>query len=551
MPMCYPCVSKFDSCYAYKPHKLKMTNNNSEVPKIIRRVSLKPQIVSGMDKPPKSIPLGDQSKAVLRQQLMVVLINMGLLVGGMSLALPAVTLNQLTDPNGELRFDKSQASWFASASSIACPIGSFLSAVMIDRLGRKMTISITNVIAIISWALMGFQISQDRELIFIQLIISRFISGIATGMGVSPAGVYGAEVCLPRLRARLTMVISMAVAAGVLFIYTVGYFIRSDWRLIGIILFGYQVVCFLLLFLVKETPGWLLFKGRSEEAESSLSYFRGLDEGQIHEEVETEFEIHKKTIQLKAGEKKESLLKSLRLPEVRKPFILSIVFFTMQQFSGTFVVIVYAVQILNKAGVLLDPFLCAVYLGIVRFFVATFVMTWELEKWGRKTVGIFSASCMACCMLLLAGSSWFTWLQEPLLPAAVMIIFVFASAGLWALPFLILPEIFPQKVRGTACGMSVGIAYTMSFCAIKSYYWMVDLMGNGNVFAFYCTMAILTALFILFCIPETKGKTFLEIEERFRIGKKGIREKEMDVEMKEVFIQKNVENGQTKVEEDN
>ncbi|XP_055921268.1 facilitated trehalose transporter Tret1-like [Eupeodes corollae] len=528
-----------------------MTNSNNNFDSLRNNGSLKPTIVSGMDKTDEvnSVPLGEQSKAIFRQQLMVFLINIGLLVGGISLALPAVTLDQLTDPKEEFHLDKSQSSWFASASSIACPVGSFLSAVMIDRLGRKKTIAVTNVIAIIGWALMGFQLSGDPSLIFMQLIASRFISGIATGMGVSPAGVYGAEVCLPKIRGRLTMVISMAVAAGVLFIYSIGYFIRDDWRLIGMILFGYQIACFIILSFVKETPGWLLSKGRVEEAKASLKYFRGIETEQVHEEVETEFEVLLKTIQLKAGEKKASLLKSLRLPEVRKPFIVAVVFFTLQQFSGTFVVIVYAVQILNKSGIVIDSFLCAVCIGIARFFVATFVMTWELEKWNRKQVGIFSSSCMACCMLLLAGSNWFTWLHIPLLPALVMITFVFAAAGLWALPFLILPEIFPQKVRGTCCGLTIGIAYSMSFCAIKSFYFMVDFMGDGNVFAFYGIMGTVTSLFILFFIPETKGNTFMEIEEYFRTGRKGKKEQEIEVEMKEVFIEKKSENVETKLSE--
>ena len=70
---------------------------------------------------------------------------------------------------------------------------------------------------------------DNPSLVFLQLMISRMFSGLATGMGGSPASVYGAEVCLPKLRARLTMIASMAIAAGVLFAYVVGYFIRVSW----------------------------------------------------------------------------------------------------------------------------------------------------------------------------------------------------------------------------------------------------------------------------------------------------------------------------------
>ncbi|XP_055839748.1 solute carrier family 2, facilitated glucose transporter member 8-like [Episyrphus balteatus] len=510
--------------------------HNSEELHSLRHDEIKPEIVIGNGKSKQSIPLGDQRKAVLRQELMVFLINLGILVGGMSLALPAVTLDQLTNPAEPIHLDKSQSSWFASASSIACPVGSFSGVFLVDKIGRKKSILLVNLFAIIAWILMSTAFYDNPSLVFLQLMISRMFSGLATGMGGSPASVYGAEVCLPKLRARLTMVASMAIAAGVLFAYVVGYFIRNDWRLIGMVYLVYQIICLILLIPVKETPSWLLSKGRVKEAKASLSYFRGLDDGETHDEVEAEFALLRKTIPLKSkGIKKVSIWKSIRLPEVHKPLLLGVIFFAFQQFSGTFVVVVYAVQIITKAGVEADPFLCAIYVGIARFVVASVVMTWQLEKWGRRPVSIFSAATTSICLFLLAGPTWFPWLQIPTLSAAVIVGFVVSSAGLWTIPFLILPEIFPQKVRGSFCGISIGCAYLLSFSSIKIFPSLMDWMGgNGNVFAFYGTMALLSIFFVYWFIPETKGKTFLEIEDYFRRRKSTIHEN--DVEAKECCV---------------
>lgn len=72
-----------------------------------------PQIVAGLNRPPlERKPLGEQSLAVRRQGLMVILGNIGLLTGGMGLGLPTVTLKQLTDPSEAVHLTQSQASWF-------------------------------------------------------------------------------------------------------------------------------------------------------------------------------------------------------------------------------------------------------------------------------------------------------------------------------------------------------------------------------------------------------------------------------------------------------
>lgn len=507
--------------------------------KALRTDTVQPKKVSEKKTPiDDSNLLGNQPTAIRRQQMMVGLMNLGMFLAGMSLSLPAVTLNQLTDPKEEFHLDKSQASWYASASSIACPLGCFTSIFIVDRFGRKMGMVCVNSVGTISWALMATAFFGDSNFMYVQLIISRVVSGIATGMGGSPGSVYGAEVCLPKYRARLTMVTSMAIAGGVLFAYVVGYFFRTDWRLIGMVFFIYQVTCLILMIPIRETPNWLLMRGRVEEAKASLSYFRGLKRGETHPEVEEEFATMRRASQHVAGEPKVSIVKSFCLPEVYKPFFTGVFFFVFQQFSGTFVIVVYSVQIITKAGVKIDAFLCSIYLGIARFIVASFIMTWELERWGRRPVVAFSAISSACCLFVLAGASWFTWLQIPILSAVVIVLFVLASAGQWAIPFMILAEIFPPKVRGSCVGVTMGMAYTISFAAIKLYPSMSDYLGNGNVFAFYGSMSLLLLVFVYYFLPETKGKTFAEIAIFFN-KEKAVQGDVNSSELKEVFLPKN------------
>lgn len=97
------------------------------------------------------------------------------------------------------------------------------------------------------------------------------------GIASAPVGVYSAEISLPRIRGRLILGTSVSIALGILVIYILGYFIRNDWQLIAIICCVYQIVAMICVIPMPESPSWLVYKGRLEEAKRALNYFRGLE----------------------------------------------------------------------------------------------------------------------------------------------------------------------------------------------------------------------------------------------------------------------------------
>lgn len=216
----------------------------------------------------------------------------------------------------------------------------------------------------------------------------------------------------------------------------------------------------------------------------------------------------------------ESLLQAVKAPEVYKPLLLMIGFFAFQQGSGVVVVVVYAVQIATLAGVSIDPRLCAVLVGVARI-ITTFFMSTIFERFGRRPAGIVSASGMTLCMLLLAASGWFPEAFEKvaILPVVCIVLhIVFSTMGLLTLPFFMISEVFPQRVRGSASGFSVSCGLLISFAVIKLYPAMESALGTAGLFAFYGVISLIAVFFIYFLIPETKGRTLLEIEEYFRSG---------------------------------
>lgn len=304
--------------------------------------------------------------------------------------------------------------------------------------------------------------------------------------------------------------------------------------MISWILFGYTIFTILLTAVMKESPTWLMSKGRENEALSSLRYFRGARKNDklLEEQIENEFYALKQSCQKLRGVKKPSFFKILKEPEAYKPLLIMIMFFAFQQFSGVFVVIVYAVQISVEAGVSIDPILCAIFIGLARL-ITTLLMSPVIDKLGRRPLAFSSGFGMAVCMFALASNTWFPEImsQIPFLPVVCINGFIVASTlGLMTLPFAMTAEIFPQKIKGPATGLALSSGVLMCFINIKLYTIMVESWGKQNMFAFYGVMSLLSIVGLYVFLPETKGKTLQEIEDNFKYGKNG---NPKEVEMKE------------------
>lgn len=275
--------------------------------------------------------------------------------------------------------------------------------------------------------------------------------------------------------------------------------------------------------LMKESPSWLMAKGREKESLDALKYFRGATQNDklLEDQIENEFYALKQSCQKQKGVKKPSIFKLVKEPEVYKPLLIMTMFFAFQQFSGVFVVIVYAVQISIEAGVSIDPILCAIFIGMARL-VTTLIMSPAIDKLGRRPLAFCSGFGMAICMFSLACNTWFheVMSQIPFLPVICIIGFIVTSTlGLMTLPFTMTAEVFPQKVKGPATGITLSLGVIMCFINLKMYNSIVLSWGKENMFAFYGTISLLSIICLYMFLPETNSKTLQEIEDYFKYGK--------------------------------
>lgn len=162
-------------------------------------------------------------KATIIQISLAMLANLSVLSPGMGLGFPAVTSEiLLRDTN--IILSAEQVSWFASITPFICPFGGPLSSYCVTKFGRKGTLIIINIISIIYWTITALSSQNNAEILFIQLMIARVLTGFTIGMITAPAVMYSTEICHPKLRGRLAVLSTpFFISIGALMIYFLGY----------------------------------------------------------------------------------------------------------------------------------------------------------------------------------------------------------------------------------------------------------------------------------------------------------------------------------------
>lgn len=282
---------------------------------------------------------------------------------------------------------------------------------------------------------------------------------------------------------------------------------------------GISIFATICIFFIPESPSWLVAKNRIDDAEKSLKFIRDqrqVDDNSCSSECRDEIDgLIEKTRSINSRAT-ETFLEKFQQPELYKPLLIMIVFFAFQQLSGIFVIIIYAVKFSRDAGIAIDPFLCAVYIGVVRM-VGTLLIGVVMDRFGRRIPAMFSGISMGICMFGIAA--YINWPIASLnwLPLMFILSYIFTSSlGLLTIPFTMLGEIFPQRYRGFASGLAISAVYIVSFGIVKLYPSMVQVMGTVNVLLFYGMVSFISCFFVYFFLPETKGKTLDQIEEIFR-----------------------------------
>ena len=383
--------------------------------------------------------------------------------------------------------------------------GALIAGRLADRIGRKPTILITATVFVLGVLLAAFTPS------YAVLLIARLVIGLAVGSSSMVVPLYIGEIAPPRFRGGLVSLNQLAITLGILVSYLVDYGLASsgNWRL----MFGLAAAPAVLLFggilTQKESPYWLIERGRDGEARSVLARLR--PSGEVDQEVS---EIRSVISQGRAG------LRELLSRAVKPALLVGVAMAVFQQVTGINTVIYYAPSLLHDAGLGNSSALLAnVGIGAVNVLM-TIVAIRLLDRTGRRPLLIGGSTGMAIGMIAAAlafiGGTHLTGGRAVLAIAALVVYTGSFAIGLGPVFWLMISEIYPQRVRGTAMSVASMANWGANFLVTISFLTMLSAIGGTGVFALFAFLTLMAIWFFIRKVPETKGRSLQAIEAELR-----------------------------------
>ncbi|XP_061730129.1 facilitated trehalose transporter Tret1-like [Cydia pomonella] len=430
----------------------------------------------------------------------------GLVRGYSASALPSI---EAVEPN--LIQTSEQKSWIGAIPPLGAFVGSMMSGVIMQHAGRKRTLQMAAPLWVAGWLLLGF--APSFELV----LVARFIDGLCVGFTLAPAQVYVSECCDPEIRGRLGSLPTLSMSLGIVLSYVAGNWL--SWRHLAFFSATFCGALFLVLLPLPESPVWLESRGLDSTAAKKWLHLSSRATAVVKDDVPEK----------SGAEAPESAPPSLFTREVFfsssviKPLIVGFSLLFFQQFSGIDAVIFFTVEIFQSAGSTLNPMMATIIVGVVQL-VCNGVSTMVVDRAGRRPLLLLSGAVM-CASMLAMGTAYYMELQHSAwlgyLPVGSLVVFMIGfSLGFGGLPFLLLGELFPAHHRSQLSAMASAVNLLSMFTVIKSFHALESVLTSAGTFWMYACFCALAFFFVLFMVPETKGKSLAEIEEHFRGNKK-------------------------------
>ncbi|XP_050034322.2 facilitated trehalose transporter Tret1-like, partial [Dermacentor andersoni] len=416
----------------------------------------------------------------------------------------------LPDIRRTLHISEDDAAWFGSLVLAGGIVAGALSGQLLSLLGRRGTMVVAATLFTAGWLFLAF--ANSTALLF----TGRVLTGGGMAIASAASAVFVAEVAPASLRGALNTGCNFMLALGILVGYAIGKWLNYQWLaaacLVPAVLNG---AAFLLY--VRESPMWLLQKGRRKEAMEAMQFYRGA-------RFENEFKAMESSVTDVAA---TLTLGDFAQPYVYKSFLCALLTLLMQQASVINILLFFAQDIFQEAGVAMAADDCAIVVGgiLAVVFLAAVLLA---DKVGLKLLFIVSTALSAASLAALGlcfylkevnGQSFlddYGWL--PL--ASIAFYFISYSLGLGPLPFVFLGELIPLKVKGVATSACIVLFYAFGFLITKTYVDLVHLIGTAASYWFYGLLLVVTSIVFVIFVPDTKGKTLDEIEQIF--GKKAV-----------------------------
>lgn len=370
-----------------------------------------------------------------------------------------------------------------------------------DRLGRrKMVIAVAILFAIGS-------IASAMSPNVTVLTLSRFILGLSAGSSTQIIPVYIAEVAPPKHRGKMVVLFQLMVVFGITVAYASGFVLGDHWRW----MFGLGVIPAIVLLagmiFLPESPRWLVMRKQDDAALAILSRIRGSSSA-AQQELD---EIHTVTNQ-PAGSWRD-----LAQPWIRPAVIVGAAIAMFSQITGNNALIYYAPTILTQAGFSNQAAIIGTGLSTLLVVIMTVVGSFMVDKIGRRRYLLWtipgSIVALAVMGYLFLGQGPQTPVSQVLVVICLAAYLMLNCGGFGVCIWLINAEVYPLFVRGKGASLGAFSHWFFDLLVTLTTLSLVTWLGASYTFWLYALISLAALVFIIYLVPETKGKSLEQIEQ--------------------------------------
>ncbi|XAR52548.1 hypothetical protein NMG60_11020685 [Bertholletia excelsa] len=399
-----------------------------------------------------------------------------------------------------LGLSTAQYSVFASIMTFGGMLGATINGKVSDLIGRRGAMCLSNIFCIIGW--LGILFAKDVW----WLDIGRLLMGFGYGIILYATNVYVAEITPSNIRGGFVSANVMMVVVGISLMLFIGNIFA--WRPLAIFGLLPSLIQFLGAFFIPESPRWLAKVGRTKELEATLQCLRGKNIDIYPESMEI-MDYTRSFEQLSRGN-----FLNLFQRRYAHSLIVGVGLMLLQRLGGNTGIVSYASSILENAGASTSFGTTAIAIVQILFTIVGVLL---VDKSGRLPLLMVSAAGTTLGNILIGVGFLMQDFHQPtevtaiLVLTGILVYFATVSVGMHSIRWVLMSEIFPMNIRGSAGSLVVFSNYLGSWVVSLTFNFIFEWSSAG-VFFIYAAFCGLTVPFVAKLVPETKGRSLEEIQ---------------------------------------
>ncbi len=412
----------------------------------------------------------------------------------------------------ELPLTPFQTGAVVSAMVFGAMVGALGSGPAADRLGRQRILLVAGVVFTVGALGAGIAPTVNG------LVLFRFILGLAIGIASVIVPLYLAEMAPAADRGAITSLNQYMIIVGTALSAAIGYALAftGSWRWMLLIGVFPAVVLMVGMFFMPDTPRSLVRRGQAEQGRAVLVGLRG-DTAVAEREFTEIMELERRQHDTGTGAR-------LSAPWVRRLLLLGALLAIFQQITGINAIVYYAPTVLTSFGVSTQTALLFGFLnGLLNILtIAVVVRSKVVDRRGRKPVLLAGLVGMSASLFAVGAAALIFPVGSTALfviAVAAFVVFTNTFSATWGpVLWVLLAEIFPLAIRGTAMAIATLFNWLAAFVVSLTFPTFTALAGMGTVFIAYAAACVVVFPIVWRMVPETKERSLESLEAAFRNG---------------------------------